>query len=184
MTTQTCIGEMLQDMQACLKPLCGSSATQDPRAVAKLIAEKVTAMNKSSDSVPKAKRPDLCVLVRNALLFKGEDKYESKLDQAGAELKHKIHRWSRSYHERVNLLLCIHYCIQVTCNIVPCKIVLLVQTVQDPCLVEYAMRLVLHHKWSFCYIMRLQVATSGFACCAVMTQTAVLFSVVITTSVS
>ncbi len=40
-------------MQACLKQLCGSSATQDPEAVAKLIAEKVTAMNMSSDSVPK-----------------------------------------------------------------------------------------------------------------------------------
>ena len=47
------MGEMLQDMQACLKQLCGSSAIQDPEAVAKLIAEKVTAMNMSSDSVPK-----------------------------------------------------------------------------------------------------------------------------------
>jgi len=47
------MGEMLQDMQACLKQLCGSSAIQDPEAVARLIAEKVTAMNMSSDSVPK-----------------------------------------------------------------------------------------------------------------------------------
>ena len=47
------MGEMLQDMQACLKQLCGSSAIQDPEAVAKLIVEKVTAMNMSSDSVPK-----------------------------------------------------------------------------------------------------------------------------------
>ncbi len=47
------MGEMLQDMQACLKQLCGSSAIQDPEAVAKLTAEKVTAMNMSSDSVPK-----------------------------------------------------------------------------------------------------------------------------------
>ena len=45
---------------------------------------------------------------------------------------------------------------------------------QDPCLVDYAMRLVLHHRWNFCYIMLLQVATAGFACCAVMTQTACL----------
>ena len=54
-----------------------------------------------------AKRPDLCVLVRNALLFKGEDKSEEgKLDQAVAELKQKMRRWSRSYHGQVNLSLC------------------------------------------------------------------------------
>jgi len=47
------MGEMLQDMQACLKQLCGSSAIQDPEAVARLIAEKVTAMNMSSDSMPR-----------------------------------------------------------------------------------------------------------------------------------
>jgi len=46
-------GEILQDMQACLKQLCGSSAIQDPEAVARLIAEKMTAMNMSSDSVPR-----------------------------------------------------------------------------------------------------------------------------------
>ena len=41
--------------------------------------------------------PDLCVLVRGALLCKGEDKSEEgKLDQSVAELKH---RWSRIYHE-------------------------------------------------------------------------------------
>ena len=34
-----------------------------------------------------AKRPDLCVLVRNALLFKGEDKTdEGSLDEAVGEL--------------------------------------------------------------------------------------------------
>ena len=47
------MGEMLQDMQACLKQLCGSSAIQDPEAVAKLILDKVTAMNMSSDSMLK-----------------------------------------------------------------------------------------------------------------------------------
>ena len=79
-----------------------------------------------------AKRPDLCVLVRNALLFKGEDKYEEgKLDQAVAELKQKMRRWSRSYHGQVNMLLCI-----LDANVVPCKIVLLAQTMQDPCLVD------------------------------------------------
>ncbi len=55
-----------------------------------------------------AKRPDLCMLVRNALLFKGEDKTEEgKLDQAVAELKQKMRRWSQSYHGQVNLSLCI-----------------------------------------------------------------------------
>ncbi len=43
------MGEMLQDMQACLKQLCGSSAIGDPEAVARLIAEKISAMNISSD---------------------------------------------------------------------------------------------------------------------------------------
>ena len=82
-----------------------------------------------------AKRPNLCVLVRNALLFKGEDKYEEgKLDQAVAELKQKMRRWSRSYHGQVNLLLCI--CHILDANVVPCKIVLLAQTMQDPCLVD------------------------------------------------
>ena len=47
------MGEMLQDMQACLKQLCGNSAIQDPEAVAKLILDKVTAMNMSSDSMLK-----------------------------------------------------------------------------------------------------------------------------------
>ncbi len=49
-----------------------------------------------------AKRPDLCVLVRSALLFKGEDKTEEgQLDQAVAELKQKMRRWSQSYHGQV-----------------------------------------------------------------------------------
>ena len=49
-----------------------------------------------------AKRPDLCMLVRNALLSKGKDKSEEgKLDQAVAELKQKMHCWSQSYHGQV-----------------------------------------------------------------------------------
>lgn len=56
----------------------------------------------------KAKRSDLCVLVRNALLFKGEDRTrQGSLDQAVTELKQKMRRWSQSYHGRVNLSLCI-----------------------------------------------------------------------------
>ena len=48
------------------------------------------------------------MLVRNALLSKGEDKYEEgKVDQAVAELKQKMHRWSQSDHGQVHLSLCI-----------------------------------------------------------------------------
>ena len=55
-----------------------------------------------------AKRPDLCVLVRSALLFKGEDKSEEgQIDQAVAELKQKMRRWSQSYHGQASLLLYI-----------------------------------------------------------------------------
>ena len=82
-----------------------------------------------------AKRPDLFVLVRNALLFKGEDKSEEgKLDQAVAELKQKMRRWSQSYHGQVNLSLRI--CIQYA-SIVPCKVDPLEQ---DPCLEDYLPR--------------------------------------------
>lgn len=36
---------MLQDMHACLKQLCASSTIGDPEAVARMIAEKISAMN-------------------------------------------------------------------------------------------------------------------------------------------
>ena len=59
-----------------------------------------------------AKRPDLCVLVRNALLFKGEDKTDDgSLDEAVAELKQKMRRWSRSYHGQVCLPMCVLPCV-------------------------------------------------------------------------
>ena len=68
----------------------------------------------------KAKRPDLCLLVRNALLFKGEDKHrEASLDQAVAELKQKMRRWSRSYHGQVSLSLC--HCCMIVAMTAPCK---------------------------------------------------------------
>jgi len=35
------MGDILQDMQACLKQLCGSAAVGEPEAVAKLIAENI-----------------------------------------------------------------------------------------------------------------------------------------------
>jgi hypothetical protein len=43
------MGEMLQDMQACLKQLCGSSAVGDPEVVARLIAQNISAMNINPD---------------------------------------------------------------------------------------------------------------------------------------
>ena len=39
------MGDMLTDMQDCLKQLCGNSAVGNPEAVAQLIAEKVATMN-------------------------------------------------------------------------------------------------------------------------------------------
>ena len=57
-----------------------------------------------------AKRPDLCILVRSALLFKGEDKTEEgQLDQAVAELKQNMRRWSQSYHGQVKCVIVLSY---------------------------------------------------------------------------
>ena len=54
------------------------------------------------------KRPDLFLLVGDALLFKGEDQTdEGNLNQAVAELQQKMRRWSQSYHRKIILLLCI-----------------------------------------------------------------------------
>ena len=39
------MGDMLTEMQGCLKQLCGNSAVGNPEAVAQLIAEKMAAMN-------------------------------------------------------------------------------------------------------------------------------------------
>ena len=65
-----------------------------------------------------AKRPDLCLLVRDALLFKGEDKTdEGNLDQAVAELKQKMRRWSQSFHGKVILSLCICHKVGATAKI-------------------------------------------------------------------
>ncbi|DBA90412.1 TPA: hypothetical protein ACH3X1_003686 [Trebouxia sp. C0004] len=44
------MGDILQDMQACLKQLCGSAALGEPEAVARLIAEKISAMNISANA--------------------------------------------------------------------------------------------------------------------------------------
>lgn len=49
-----------------------------------------------------AKRPDLCMLVKNALLFVGEHvSEEGKLDLAVFRLKQKMRQWSRTYHGQV-----------------------------------------------------------------------------------
>jgi len=78
-----------------------------------------------------AKRPDLCLLVRDALLFKGEDKTdEGNLDQAVAELKQKMRRWSQSFHGKVILSLCICHKLGATA-----KILSLTKTTLEPCLV-------------------------------------------------
>lgn len=42
------MGDMLADMQACLRQLCGASAVGDAETVAKLIAEKMASMNSCS----------------------------------------------------------------------------------------------------------------------------------------
>ena len=39
------MGDILQDMQACLKQLCGGAAVGEPEAVARLIAENISAMS-------------------------------------------------------------------------------------------------------------------------------------------
>ena len=44
------MGDILQDMQACLKQLCGGAAAGEPEAVARLIAENISAMNISSNA--------------------------------------------------------------------------------------------------------------------------------------
>jgi len=44
------MGEMLQEMQACLTQLCGSSAVGDPEAVARMIAENISAKNISPNA--------------------------------------------------------------------------------------------------------------------------------------
>ena len=45
MDVSPAMGDMLTEMQGCLKQLCGSSVVGDPEVVAQLIAEKVAAMN-------------------------------------------------------------------------------------------------------------------------------------------
>ncbi|DBA98280.1 TPA: hypothetical protein ACH3X1_001201 [Trebouxia sp. C0004] len=42
--------EMLQEMQACLMQRCGNSAVRDPEAVARMIAEKTSAKNSSTNA--------------------------------------------------------------------------------------------------------------------------------------
>jgi len=44
------MGNILQDMQACLKQLCGGAAVGEPEAVARLITENISAMNISSNA--------------------------------------------------------------------------------------------------------------------------------------
>ena len=51
----------------------------------------------------KAKRPDLCMHVKDALLFVGEHvSEEGKLDLAVFRLKQKMRHWSQTYHGQVS----------------------------------------------------------------------------------
>ena len=62
--------------------------------------------------------------------LKGEDQYEGgRLDQAVAELKQKMRRWSQSYRGQVRVSLCI--CHVWDANIAPCKDSVMAQTMQD-----------------------------------------------------
>ncbi len=56
------MGDMLTDMQACLKQLCGASAVGDAETVAKLIAEKVAAMNVCSDQADQDSQGEVSAL--------------------------------------------------------------------------------------------------------------------------
>ena len=60
-----------------------------------------------------AKRPDLCVLVRNAVLFRGKHvSEEGKLDLAVVDLKQNMRHLSNSYHGQV---IC-GFGVQTWCN--------------------------------------------------------------------
>ena len=50
----------------------------------------------------KGKRPDLCVTVARAMLFKGEDKAsEDDMQQAICDLGSKMSKWKDSFHGKV-----------------------------------------------------------------------------------
>ena len=51
MDVSPAMGDMLTEMQGCLKQLCGNSAVGNPEAVAQLIAEKMAAMNPGHNRV-------------------------------------------------------------------------------------------------------------------------------------
>ncbi|DBA83106.1 TPA: hypothetical protein ACH3X2_006634 [Trebouxia sp. C0005] len=52
MDVSPAMGDMLTEMQGCLKQLCGNSSVGNPEAVAQLIAEKVAAMNVGQSQGP------------------------------------------------------------------------------------------------------------------------------------
>ena len=74
-----------------------------------------------------AKRPDLCLLVRDALLFKGENKTDEG-DLAVAELKRKMQHWNQSFPGQVILS-----CHKVGANV---KMLSVTNTALKPCLVR------------------------------------------------
>jgi len=62
------MGDILTDMQSCLQQLCGSSMCGDPEAVARLIAEKIAAMNNGSGCEHNTAGTDAEDLPESALL--------------------------------------------------------------------------------------------------------------------
>ncbi len=82
------MGDILQDMQACLKQLCGSAAVGEPEAVAKLIAENISAMNISANAADVQEDSVRGVLTRPGSLTQvtappsGTERFRASLIQA------------------------------------------------------------------------------------------------------
>ena len=91
MDVSPAMGDMLTEMQGCLKQLCGNSAVGNPEAVAQLIAEKMAAMNVSSghnivhdncDEVPGLAPADMAAPALHVELSAGALACNTSLDPA------------------------------------------------------------------------------------------------------
>ena len=82
------MGDILQDMQTCLKQLCGGAAVGEPEAVARLIAENISAMNISANAADMQEASVRGVLTRPGSLTQvtapasGTDRSKGSLIQA------------------------------------------------------------------------------------------------------
>ena len=76
MDVSPAMGDMLTEMQGCLKQLCGNSAVGNPEAVAQLIAEKMATMNirvqDNSEDVPALPSPVLMAAADDHVGFPSE----------------------------------------------------------------------------------------------------------------